>query len=265
MKKNVNLIVVSVIGVILLVLWLISYCSSESERKVAVEEPEQVVPKVKINQIKGYRKETLNLSDVLPEEEPTDEGFLSVDGTDSVEFVTDILAGRPYRIIIEGERRIPLCKLLDAKGDSADWDYSSQLLKFSNDTVVMARLLIGEKVFPFGISEDVDSIPEKDFCNVSFAEISENTQDSIHSGRTKFPILGSATILFHNASEKSDKLYLKVKQPGLLSVTVVYDESVCGLPMFWDNDSIQFAEPVENDTIQNPNSENETIARVIKN
>jgi hypothetical protein len=107
--------------------------------------------------------------------------------------------------------------------------------------------MVGDQVFPFGISEDVDSIPEKQFCNFSFSEMMGNTPDSIHSGSTKFPILGSATILFHTASQTSDKLYLKVVQPGLINVTVVYDESVCGYPLFWDNDSIKFGEDEDED------------------
>ena len=240
-KKNLHLIVVTLIGVALLVLLLIAKLSSSEEKKVTVNEIEdEVVEKPRVKKlISGYRKEHISTTSI-PEETPTDEGFLVVDGEDSVEFCTDILAGQPYRIIIEGQRRTPLCKLLNAEGDSTEWDYATQVLRFSNDSVFMARLMVGDKVFPFGISEDIDSIPSKQFCNFSFAEMVNNSQDSIHSGTTKFPILGSATILFHTAAKDADKLYLKVKQPGLINVTVVYDPSVCGYPLFWDNDSITF-------------------------
>ena len=242
MRKNFNLYLTIIFGCVLAVLILIAKCSESDEKEQIVttnEAPSEVVKAKPKKMIKGYRKERVILPQV-PEETPTDEGFLVVDGTDSVEFCTDILSGHPYRIIIEGERRLPLCKLLNEDGDSTEWDYSTQVLRFANDSVIMARLMVGEQVFQFGLSEDVDSIPQQDFCNFSFAEMVNNKQDSIHSGSTRFPILGSATILFNTASEKADKLYLKVKQPGLINVTVVYDESVCGYPLFWDNDSVKF-------------------------
>ncbi len=242
MRKNFNLYLTIIFGCVLAVLILIAKCSESDEKEQIVttnEAPSEVVKAKPKKMINGYRKERVVLPQV-PEETPTDEGFLVVDGTDSVEFCTDILSGHPYRIIIEGERRLPLCKLLNEDGDSTEWDYSTQVLRFANDSVIMARLMVGEQVFQFGLSEDVDSIPQQDFCNFSFAEMVNNKQDSIHSGSTRFPILGSATILFNTASEKADKLYLKVKQPGLINVTVVYDESVCGYPLFWDNDSVKF-------------------------
>ena len=239
-NKNSNLVIVTLIGVGLFVLFLISKCSGEEENLSVNEVKEEVVEQPRTSKlIRGYRKEHISTPEIT-EETPTDEGFLVVDGKDSVEFCTDILAGQPYRIIIEGERRTPLCKLLNANGDSTEWDYATQVLRFSNDSVFMARLMVGDKVFPFGISEELDSIPSKQFCNFSFAEMVNNKKDSIHSGATKFPILGSATILFHTAAKDADKLYLKVKQPGLINVTVVYDPSVCGYPLFWDNDSIKF-------------------------
>lgn len=254
MKKNLNLIITTLIGVVLVALFFISKCSHEEEAPVIVNETESVVAKPHAKKmISGYRKERVVLPSV-PEETPTDEGFLVVDGTDSVEFCTDILSGHPYRIIIEGQRRMPLCQLLNEEGDSTDWDYATQVLRFSNDSVFMARLMVGDRVFPFGISEEIDSIPQKEFCNFSFAEISQNTQDSIHSGTTRFPILGSATILFHTAAVNADKLYLKVKQPGLINVTVVYDESVCGYPLFWDNDSAKFSNDKDHEELMQEHS-----------
>ena len=241
MRKNLGLIVTTLIGVVMVVLLFVIKCSQEEQPKIAVSENvEKVVKPQPKKMITGYRKERVVLPRV-PEETPTDEGFLVVDGTDSVEFCTDILSGHPYRIIIEGQRRLPLCKLLNQEGDSTEWDYATQVLKFANDSIFMARLMVGDKVFPFGISEDIDSIPQDDYCNFSFAELVKDSQDSIHSGTTRFPILGSATILFHTAAENADKLYLKVKQPGLINVTVVYDPSVCGYPLFWDNDSVKFS------------------------
>lgn len=239
MKKNSNLIITTLVGVVLIAFLFISKCTKEEKHTVSEEVVAEAVKPQPKKLINGYRKERVVLPQV-PEETPTDEGFLVVDGTDSVEFCTDILSGRPYRIIIEGQRRLPLCQLLNEEGDSTEWDYATQVLRFNNDSIFMARLMVGDQVFPFGISEEVDSIPSNDFCKFSFAEIVKNSADSIHSGTTKFPILGSATILFHTAAENADKLYLKVVQPGLINVTVVYDESVCGYPLFWDNDSVKF-------------------------
>ncbi len=256
MKKNLNLIITTLIGVVLVALFFISKCSHEEEVPVIVNETESVVAKPHAKKmISGYRKERVVLPSV-PEETPTDEGFLVVDGTDSVEFCTDILSGRPYRIIIEGQRRLPLCQLLNEEGDSTEWDYATQVLRFNNDSIFMARLMVGDQVFPFGISEEVDSIPTNDFCKFSFAEIVKNSADSIHSGTTKFPILGSATILFHTAAENADKLYLKVVQPGLINVTVVYDESVCGYPLFWDNDSAKFSNDENHENLMQDHSPN---------
>jgi hypothetical protein len=264
MKKNANFIVVTLIGVLLVALLLIVKCSQSDEKQqiTASEAPEQVIQKPKVKKmIKGYKKDHVRVSQV-PEETPTDEGFLVVDGTDSVEFCTDILSGRPYRIIIEGQRRLPLCQLLNEEGDSTDWDYSTQVLRFSNDSLFMARLMVGDQVFPFGVSEEIDSIPQQDYCDFSFAEIIKNSPDSIHSGSTKFPILGSATILFNTAAENADKLYLKVKQPGLINVTVVYDESVCGYPLFWDNDSIKFEDKDDSENqIEDKSHKKEIIAK----
>ena len=119
MKKNLNLIITTIIGVVLVALFFISKCSTEEKPVIVNEvEPEVIKPHAK-KMISGYRKERVVLPSV-PEETPTDEGFLVVDGTDSVEFCTDILSGRPYRIIIEGQRRIPLCQLLNEDGDSTE-------------------------------------------------------------------------------------------------------------------------------------------------
>jgi len=131
-----------------------------------------------------------------------------------------------------------------------EWDYATQAIRFSNDSMCVARLMVANNIFPFGISENIDSIPETRFCDVSFAELVNNFQDSIHSGTTRFPILGSATILFCTASQQSDKLYLKVVHPGLLSVVVVYDETVCGYPLFWDNESVVFGENVQQELLE---------------
>jgi hypothetical protein len=261
MRKNLGLIVTALIGVVMVVLLFVIKCSQEEQPKIAVSENvEKVVKPQPKKMITGYRKERVVLPQV-PEETPTDEGFLVVDGTDSVEFCTDILSGHPYRIIIEGQRRLPLCKLLNQEGDSTEWDYATQVLKFANDSIFMARLMVGDKVFPFGISEDIDSIPQDDYCNFSFAELVKDSQDSIHSGTTRFPILGSATILFHTAAENADKLYLKVKQPGLINVTVVYDPSVCGYPLFWDNDSVKFSnDEIPEQQVQQEQLEQEGVA-----
>ena len=244
MKNKLDLIIVSILGLILLGLYLFSRCEGKDDDNnvVAMEEEEVVKPQVK--NVKWYRRERVVVSEI-PKETPTDEGFLVVEGNDSIELCTDIISGYPYRIIIEGERRVPLCKLFDMAGDSAEWDNSIQVLRFSNDSIVKARLLVGMDMFPFGISEDVDSIPDLDFCSVSFAELTNNSQDSIHSGSTRFPILGSATILFYTAAQEVDKLYLKIVQPGLLSVCVVYDETVCGYPLFWEEDSVMFEDREE--------------------
>ena len=260
MKKNSNLIITTLVGVVLIAFLFISKCSQEEKHTVSEEVVAEVVKPHPKKMISGYRKERVVLPQV-PEETPTDEGFLVVDGTDSVEFCTDILSGRPYRIIIEGQRRLPLCQLLNEEGDSTEWDYATQVLKFADDSIFMARLMVGDKVFPFGISEDIDSIPQDDYCNFSFAELIKDSQDSIHSGTTRFPILGSATILFHTAAENADKLYLKVKQPGLINVTVVYDPSVCGYPLFWDNDSAKFSnDEIPEQQVQQQQLEQEEVA-----
>lgn len=264
MKKNANLIVICLIGIVMICFYLISMCSKNDEAPIVANETVNEVEKPHVNKINSYRNEHLKENPVLPKETPTDEGFLSVMGEDSVELCTDILSGRPYRIIIEGSRREHPFQLLNEEGDSAEWDYATQVLKFQNDTMFMARLMVGENVFPFGISEQVDSIPEKGFCSLSFAEIVNNSKDSIHSGSTKFPILGSATILFNTAAKQSDRLYLKVKQTGLLSVTVVYDPEVCGYPLFWDNDSIPFKEN-EGQEVPQETNENDVKEMIVKN
>ena len=227
-------------GLLLLALYM---CTGWNERVhddnvVVVEKEEVAVPQVR-NAVQGYRRERVTMP-VIPKETPTDEGFLSIEGSDSIELCTDIMSGQPYRIIIESGRQLPLCKLLDEYGDSIGWNCAVQVIRFSNDSMCEARLMVANKMFPFGISEDIDSIPETQFCDVSFVELVNNSQDSIHSGTTKFPIFGVATILFCTASQQSDKLYLKVIHPGLLSVAVVYDESVCGYPLFWDNEYAVF-------------------------
>jgi hypothetical protein len=205
-----------------------------------MEDDEVVMPQVK-NVVHGYPRKSIVVP-VIPKETPTDEGFLSVEGSDSIELCTDIMSGQPYRIIIESGRLAPLCKLLNEAGDSVEWDYATQAIRFSNDSMCAARLMVADSMFPFGISENIDSINETRFCDISFAELVNNSQDSIHSGAVRFPIFGTATILFCTASQQSDKLYLKVVHPGLLSVVVVYDESVCGYPLFWDNESAMFGE-----------------------
>ena len=264
MKKNANLLVICFIGLIMFCFYLISMCSKKEETQIVANETVSEVKKPYVNKIKSYRNEHLKETPVLPEETPTDEGFLSIMGEDSVELCTDILSGRPYRIIIEGSRRDHPFQLLNEEGDSTEWDYATQVLRFQNDTMFMARLMVGENVFPFGISEQLDSIPEKGFCDLSFAEIVNNSKDSIHSGNTKFPVLGSATILFHTASEQADRLYLKVKQPGLLSVTVVYDPEVCGYPLFWDNDSIPFQD-FEDEEVPQDTNENSIKEMIVRN
>ena len=246
MKRNFNLILVSLVGLILLALYL---CSRWSEKihdneNVIMEVDEAVVSQQIRKVVQGYRKQKVVIP-MIPEETPTDDGFLVVEGTDSVEFCTDLFSGHPYRIIIENARQAPLCKLLNEAGDSIEWDYAAQVIRFSNDSLCTARLMVADNVFPFGISENIDSIPETRFCDISLAELINSAQDSIHSGATRFPVLGSATILFCTASQQSDKLYLKVVHPGLLSVAVVYDESVCGYPLFWDNESDIFGDGVQ--------------------
>ena len=240
MKKNFNLISVLIVGLLLLALYM---CSGWNEKVhenefVVMEDEEVVMPQVR-NAVQGYRRERVSMP-AIPKETPTDEGFLFLEGNDSIELCTDIMSGHPYRIIIESGRQTPLCKLLDEAGDSIEWDYAAQAIRFSNDSMCEARLLVADKMFPFGISEDIDSIPESRFCNISFAELVNNSQDSIHSGAARFPVFGMATILFCTASEQSDKLYLKVVHPGLLNVVVVYDESVCGYPLFWHNEIAVF-------------------------
>jgi len=209
-----------------------------------MEVDDAVVSQQVRNVVQGYRKEKTVIP-VIPEETPTDEGFLSVEGTDSIELCTDIMSGHPYRIIIESSRQTPLCKLFNEVGDSVIWDYAVQAIRFSSDSMCVARLMVADNVFPFVISENIDSIPETRFCDISLAELIDSAQDSIHSGVVRFPVLGSATILFCTASQQSDKLYLKVVHPGLLSVAVVYDETVCGYPMFWDDEASVFGENIQ--------------------
>ena len=240
MKKDFKLVFVSLVGLLLLALYLYSRWSENvhENENVIMEDDEVIVPQIK-NVVQGYRKKNVVVP-MIPKETPTDEGFLAIEGNDSIELCTDIMSGHPYRIIIEGSRQTPLCKLLNEAGDSVEWDYATQAIRFSNDSLYAARLMVADNMFPFGISENIDSINETRFCDISFAEFVNNSQDSIHSGAVRFPILGSATILFCTASQQSDKLYLKVVHPGLLSVVVVYDESVCGYPLFWDNESAMF-------------------------
>lgn len=241
MGKNFKLILVSLVGLLFVALYL---CSRWNERIhdnkiVVVEDREVVRPQVR-NAVHGYRGERVALP-VIPKETPTDEGFLSIEGSDSIELCTDIMSGHPYRIIIESGIQAPLCKLLNDAGDSIEWDYATQAIRFSDDSMYAARLMVADKMFPFGISENIDSIPETRFCNVTFAELANNSLDSIHSATvTRFPFFGSGTILFCTASQQSDKLYLKVVHPGLLNVAIVYDETVCGYPLFWDNETVMF-------------------------
>ena len=245
MKKDFKLVFVSLVGLLLLALYLYSRWSENvhENENVIMEDDEVIVPQIK-NVVQGYRKKNVVVP-MIPKETPTDEGFLAIEGNDSIELCTDIMSGHPYRIIIEGSRQTPLCRLLNESGDSVEWDYATQAIRLSDDSVCVARLMVADNVFPFGISENIDSIPETRFCNVSFAELVNNSQDSIHSGTTRFPIFGSATILFCTASQQSDKLYLKVVHPGLLSVVVVYDETVCGYPMFWDDEASVFGENIQ--------------------
>ena len=246
MKKNFNLIFVSLVGLILLVLYLCSRWSGKvHENKNVIMEDEEIVVSQQIkNAVHGYHKKSVVVP-AIPKETLTDQGFLSIEGNDSIELCTDIMSGHPYRIVIESGRETPLCKLFSEAGDSVEWDYATQAIRLSDDSMCVARLMVADNVFPFGISENIDSIPETRFCNVSFAELVNNSQDSIHSGTTRYPIFGSATILFCTASQQSDKLYLKVVHPGLLSVVVVYDETVCGYPMFWDDEASVFGENIQ--------------------
>ena len=250
MKKDFKLVFVSLVGLLLLALYLYSRWSENvhENENVIMEDDEVIVPQIK-NVVQGYRKENVVVP-MIPKETPTDEGFLAIEGNDSIELCTDIMSGHPYRIIIEGSRQTPLCKLLNESGDSVEWDYATQAIRFSNDSMCVARLMVANNIFPFGISENVDSIPDTRFCDVSLAEFVNSAQDSLHSGTTRFPILGSATILFCTASQQSDKLYLKVVHPGLLSVVVVYDETVCGYPLFWDNESVVFGENVQQELLE---------------
>lgn len=249
MKRKL-LIWASLVGLLLIALYLCNKLMKKYHENEIVIMEETVVEKPRVrNAVKGYRRERIVVP-TIPTETPTDEGLLVVEGNDSIELCTDIISGHPYRIIIEGGRQLPLCQLLNEMGDSIEWDFATQVLKFSNDSVCKARLMVGSNVFPFEISQDVDSIPEARFCNISFAEFVHNSQDSIHSGAMKVPVLGSATILFCTAAQRSDKLYLKVVHPGLLSVCVVYDETVCGYPLFWDNDSTIFEDQYQYEVVE---------------
>lgn len=252
MKKR--LILVSILGLMLIVHLYNKYSERDHESEIVlVEENEVVRPQVR-KSVKGYRRERVIVPEI-PSETPTDDGFLSVEGSDSIELCTDIMSGHPYRIIIEGGRQLPLCQLLNELGDSIQWDYAAQLLRFSDDSLCKARLMVGTNVFPFEISEDTDSIPESSFCNISFAELVNNSQDSIHSGVMKVRVIGSATILFCTASQQSDKLYLKVVHPGLMNVVVAYDETLCGYPLFWDNDSVIFEDENHYEIVEVPSDD----------
>lgn len=239
MKGNFKLILVSLVGLLLIAFYVCSIWNERiHENGNVIMDDEVIMPQVK-NVVHGYRRKSVVVP-AIPKETPTDEGFLSVEGSDSIELCTDIMSGHPYRIIIESSRLAPLCKLLNETGDSVEWDFATQAIRFSNDSMCAARLMVADSMFPFGISENIDSINETRFCDISFAELVNNSQDSIHSGTVRFPIFGTATILFCTASQQSDKLYLKVVHPGLLSVIAVYDESVCGYPLFWDNETAMF-------------------------
>ncbi len=260
MKRNFNLIFVSLVGLILLALYLCSRCNErvQDNKNVVLENDEVIVPQVR-NLVQGYRKERVVVP-VIPKETPTDEGFLAVEGIDSIELCTDIMSGYPYRIIIEAARQTPLCKLLNEMGDSVEWDYAAQAIKFSTDSMCVARLLVADKMFPFGISENLDSIPETRFCNVTFVELANNSLDSIHlATTTKFPFFGSGTILFCTASQQSNKLYLKVVHPGLLNIAVVYDQTVCGYPLFWDNETAMFEDGCQQEITSIDDYSNDTL------
>lgn len=263
MKKNFKLLIlVSLVGLLLIALYMCSKNEKVHENEIALmEENEVAMPQVR-NVVYGYRRERVTMSSI-PKETPTDEGFLVVEGNDSIEICTDIMSGQPYRIVIESSRQTPFCKLFNEAGDSLEWDYAVQAIRFTNDsTYYPARLMVADNMFPFGISENIDSINETRFCDISFAEIVNNSQDSIHSGSVRFPIFGAATILFCTASQQSDKLYLKVVHPGLLSVVVVYDESVCGYPLFWDHESAVF-EGGNQEEILNASSDDDSSDEVL--
>ena len=260
MKKNFRLTLISLVGFLLVALYLCSRWNEKihEDRIVFVEDDEVVKPQVR-NVVNGYRRGSVILPKI-PKETPTDEGFLSVEGSDSIELCTDIMSGYPYRIIIETARQTPLCKLLNEMGDSVEWDYAAQAIKFSTDSMCVARLLVADKMFPFGISENLDSIPETRFCNVTFAELANNSSDSIHSAiTTRFPFFGSGAILFCTASQQSNKLYLKVVHPGLLNVAVVYDQTVCGYPLFWDNETAMFEDGSQQEIISTDDYSNDTL------
>ena len=208
--------------------------------------------------IDGYQKKPLQCRPAIPQFTPSDEGITQVEGEDSVEICTDILAGKKYLIVIETGRRIPQWGLFDENGDSIEWDFTTQVLRLDS-CMYLAKLLkyvqyegvihdeeadedyvgtidsIAE--IPFRVEQHIDSLSQNNICSICFAEIDDEFVDkrgnlikidSIRSGITEFPAFAAGTTVVQTAGEHAQKVYVKVRQPGLISLTIAYADDACG-------------------------------------
>ena len=243
MKTKTYIIVNAIIIVVLLGgLWI----TSRTPDQVKPAETKETTPPSKKQGvlIDGYKRNPIKqIPRAIPETIPSDEGLTQAEGNDSIELITDIPAGAKYAIIIETGRRPPVCKLLNADGDSIEWDFSMQILTAKETEKYSVQLLNyeiqrGEEFFVE--QEELDSIPENDFCTITLAEIDDETDvsdpnnitvDSLTSSTTHFPALAAGTIVVQTAGEKAKKVYVKVVQKGLLNMTVTSSEDVCGYPV----------------------------------
>ena len=239
-KKDYSLLVTALIGVALLIalLFTLKKEDQQSYKPATTEEVDSVSFKARRGvHVDGYKKTPLKSRPVIPSITRSEDGITQVIGNDSVEVCTDIPGGKQYAIIIETGRRTPLWGLFNEAGDSLEWEYSTQVLRLDEATY-HAKLLEYHpndepSEIPFWVEEFTDSIPENHYCTITLAEIDETADgseriDSICSGVTRFPAFASGTAMVQRAGEKSSRVYIKVSQPGIISLTISSADDACG-------------------------------------
>jgi hypothetical protein len=93
---------------------------------------------------------------------------------------------------------------------------------------------------PFWVEEYSDSLRKSDICSIEFLETSRESLDktgnlikidSIRSGIMQFPAFASGTTLVQQAGDHAERIYVKVMQPGIISLTVSSAEDACGFAL----------------------------------
>ena len=232
--------------VVFFLVWLSIPQGYKADDEQALQEIDScILKKTRGKLIDGYQKRPLEYKPSIPSMTPSDDGITQIMGNDSVELYTDIPAGKKYLIVIETGRRIPLWALFDENGDSIEWDCSTQILR-PNDSIYVAKLLKYSSKsdslleIPFWVEEYSDSLRKSDICSIEFLETSRESLDktgnlikidSIRSGIMQFPAFASGTTLVQQAGDHAERIYVKVMQPGIVSLTVSSAEDACGFAL----------------------------------